>query len=79
MDWKNIIAELQKSGMSQSQIATEIGKSQAWVSAVLAGSYDDLKWGDGEALRILHAKIIAPADRRAIPGGRRATNHKAVV
>ncbi len=56
MDWKNIIADLQKNGMSQAAIGAAIGKSQAWVSACSLGRYDDLKWKDGEALRKLHAQ-----------------------
>jgi hypothetical protein len=54
MDWKTLIAEIQARGLSQSEIGAELGKSQAWVSAVAAGKYGDLKWADGEALRKLH-------------------------
>lgn len=60
MDWKTLIAALRAAGMPQVAIGAELGKSQAWVSAVLAGKYDDLKWADGEALRKLHAERVAP-------------------
>ncbi len=37
MDWSKIIAALQESGMSQQQIADEIGSSQSYVSELLSG------------------------------------------
>jgi hypothetical protein len=55
MDWKKLINELTSSGLSQAAIGAALGKSQAWVCAVSAGQYRDLKWGDGEKLRRLHA------------------------
>lgn len=48
--------------MSQSAIGAAVGKSQAWVSAVGKGEYDDLKWSDGEALRKLHAEKVGAGD-----------------
>ena len=62
MDWKSIIVDLQEAGMSQSAIGAAVGKSQAWVSAVGKGEYDDLKWSDGEALRKLHAEKVGSGD-----------------
>ena len=62
MDWKTLITELQGAGMSQSDIGVLIGKSQAWVSAVLRGDYDDLKWSDGQALIALHAEKVGAGD-----------------
>jgi len=56
MDWKKLIDELRQSGLTQAKVGASIGKSQAWVAAVCAGKYDDLKWCDGEALRRLHAE-----------------------
>lgn len=50
MDWKTLIEEIQATGLSQVEIARRLKKSQAWVSAVLAGKYEDLKWNDGQAL-----------------------------
>lgn len=58
MNWKTLIIDLQAAGLSQSAIGAELGKSQAWVCAVLAGQYADLKWSDGEALRKLHAAKV---------------------
>lgn len=62
MDWKSLIADLQGAGMSQTAIGVTLGKSQAWVCAVGAGKYADLKWSDGEALRRLHAEKVSPGD-----------------
>lgn len=58
MDWKTLIKELQSIGLSQAFIADAVGKSQAWVSAVLKGEYDDLKWSDGQALIALHSEKV---------------------
>lgn len=65
MDWKLLINQLREAGMSQAEIGAAIGKSQAWVSAVMAGQYADLKWSDGEALRRIHAEKVSPADTAA--------------
>lgn len=54
MDWKTLISEIQATGLSQSDVADRVGKSQAWVSAVAQGKYNDLKWADGQALIALH-------------------------
>lgn len=58
MDWKTLIADLQADGMSQAAIGDALGKSQAWVSAVLKGEYDDLKWSDGQALIALRSSRV---------------------
>ena len=62
MNWKTLIQDLRNEGMSQAEIGHALGKSQGWVSAVMAGGYADLKWGDGEALRRLHAAKVSPGD-----------------
>lgn len=56
MDWKKLLNELRDAGMSQAEIAKEIGRSQAWVSAVCAGDFNDLKWSDGQ--RILDMRKV---------------------
>lgn len=55
----DIIRSLLGAGMTQSQIGAEIGKSQAWVAAVLGHEFQDIKWGDGIRLREL-------AERRGV-------------
>lgn len=59
MDWKTLIEEIQATGLSQAEIARRLNKSQAWVSAVLAGKYEDLKWSDGQALIALRDTLRA--------------------
>lgn len=46
-----IIRALMEAGMTQAEIGAAVGKSQAWVAAVLAGEFKDIKWGDGVRLR----------------------------
>lgn len=65
MNWKTLIIDLQAAGLSQQAIGKAIGKSQAWVADVVRGRYDDLKWGDGEALRRLHAEQVTPKEEAA--------------
>lgn len=62
MNWKTLITDLQAAGMSQAAIGLALGKSQGWVSAVLTGSYGDIKWNDGEALRRLHAEKVGAGE-----------------
>ena len=62
MDWKTLIAKLQDAGLSQTDIGRRLNKSQAWVSAVSLGKYDDLKWSDGESLLKLHAEKLGADD-----------------
>ena len=57
MDWKKLMTEILDRPISQSAVGDRLGKSQAWVSAVLNGDYKDLKWTDGEALRKLHGEL----------------------
>lgn len=52
-----MMAEIIRSGLTQTEIAQLLGKSQSWVSKVLNGEYADLTYGDGQSLRRLHVKI----------------------
>ena len=52
---QKIIRCLLDRGMTQAQIGSAIGKSQAWVAAVLAGDFKDIKWTEGVRLRELLA------------------------
>jgi transcriptional regulator with XRE-family HTH domain len=62
MDWKALIKNLRAAGMAQAEIGRRAGRSQAWVSAVEAGKYGDLRWSDGEALRRLHTEVVGTGD-----------------
>jgi len=65
MDWKKLLQEIQATGLSQIDIGERIGRSQAWVSAAVAGKYQDLRWADGEAIRSLHAEVTGGAKKVA--------------
>jgi predicted transcriptional regulator len=51
-----LVKDLLSGGLTQQALGDLLGKSQAWVGAVLAGKYSDIKWGDAEAIRKLHAE-----------------------
>jgi predicted XRE-type DNA-binding protein len=57
MNWTNLIEEIGNSGMSQKGIGAAIGKSQAWVSAVVRGEFGDVPWATGQKLIALHRKM----------------------
>jgi hypothetical protein len=65
MDWKQLILEIQATGLSQAQIGEIIGKSQAWVSATSKGVYNDVRWADGQALIDLHGARCFVTDKAA--------------
>jgi DNA transposition AAA+ family ATPase len=58
MDWKNTIADLQHSGLTQAQIAKEIGVGQSTVAELLSGAQKDVKWAIGNRLMALHKKAL---------------------
>lgn len=58
---QTIIRELLDGGMTQAEIGAQLGRSQAWVSAVLAGEFKDIKWAEGVRLRELAAARRAEA------------------
>ena len=60
-----IIRALLEAGMTQAEIGAGIGKSQAWVAAVLAGEFKDIKWGDGVRLRELASGRVNPSNAEA--------------
>lgn len=57
MNWQIILSEIRAHGLSQVEIGKRLGRSQAWVAAVVAGKYRDVGWSDGEAIRKLHAEL----------------------
>jgi hypothetical protein len=58
---KDLIRKLLNSGMTQAEVGKCLGKSQAWVCAVLAGEFKDIKWGEGIRLRqLVCERGIAP-------------------
>lgn len=67
MNWKSLIEDLQRGGLSQAAIGAQLGKSQGWVCAVLGGKYQDLTWSDGEALIQLHTERCPVAQPQEEP------------
>lgn len=56
MNWKNLIADLIASGMTQVQIATKAGCSQASISELQTGKTAQPNYAIGSALVALHKK-----------------------
>lgn len=52
----SLAKDLLAGGLTQQQLGNLLGRSQAWVTALVAGKYSDIRWSDGEALRRLHAE-----------------------
>lgn len=59
MDWKSLIAELQRSGLSQPRIAAECGCGQATISDLASGTTKDPRHTLGEALKELAKRVRA--------------------
>ncbi len=59
MNWKTLIQELLDNGMTQVQIADEIGVKQPTISGILkSDGTGDMRWQNGERLRMLHLQRI---------------------
>lgn len=59
MDWKKLILDLSRTGMTQTEIGREIGFSQAAVSDLVRGRTTTVQWEVGNALLALHAQRCA--------------------
>lgn len=57
MDWKQLVADIKATGMTQEQIATEIGVSVGSLSELINGKIGEPKWSRGDALIALHQKM----------------------
>jgi predicted transcriptional regulator len=58
MDWKSLIADLAKSGLTQKDIGDAVGLSQPAVSDLARGRTASPVWEIGEALRRLHVERL---------------------
>jgi transcriptional regulator with XRE-family HTH domain len=67
MDWKNIIHELQESGMTQQEIADACNTGQSHISSLANGKRHEPRYSLGDRLRKLHAQRCkaGAADRRS--------------
>lgn len=66
MDWKSLIAEIQRHGYTQPQIAAVCGCGQATISDLALGNTKEPRHSLGEALRRLRDQAVAADDRAAI-------------
>lgn len=57
MDWKQLVADIKAAGMTQEQIACEIGISVGSLSELINGKIGEPKWSRGDALIALHQKL----------------------
>lgn len=62
MNWKNVIAEIQRHGqMTQPQIAEKVGCSQATISDLVNGATKQPRYPLGAALLAL-LQVVAPTE-----------------
>lgn len=54
MDWKTLILDLRRAGVTQAEIGRAIGLSQPAVSDLARGRTTTMQWEAGEALIRLH-------------------------
>jgi len=59
MDWNKIVAEIKETGLTQAQIADEIGVAVGSLSELCTGKVSEPKWSRGDALLELHASRVA--------------------
>jgi transcriptional regulator with XRE-family HTH domain len=60
MDWKLLIAELQKRGFTQPEIAARCDCGQATISDLASGNTKEPRHSLGESLRRLHKSKARP-------------------
>lgn len=78
MDWKSAIAELQKLGLSQPQIALACGCRQSTISDLGSGKTNDPRHALGERIRkLLEQERELVRARAAGSEGRQATKNDA--
>ena len=66
MDWKTLILDLCRSGMTQAEIGQAIGLSQPAISDVVRGRTTTVQWEVGNALIALHkTRCTAPDHPKA--------------
>lgn len=56
--WKEIISELVAAGLSEQQIADQVGVSQPTINRIKLGRRNRVEHETGEALRKLHKKTV---------------------
>ena len=59
MDWNKIVAEIKETGLTQAQIADEIGVAVGSLSELCTGKVSEPKWSRGDALISLHTERVS--------------------
>lgn len=63
MNWKDLIIDLRRAGLTQAEIGQAIGVSQVAVSDLHRGRTTTVRWEVGDALIKLHGQRTAPNHR----------------
>lgn len=61
MNWKTLLLDLRRAGLTQAEIGQAIGLSQPAVSDLVRGRTSTMQWEAGDALIALHAQRCAAA------------------
>ncbi|QBQ99223.1 helix-turn-helix domain-containing protein [Paraburkholderia pallida] len=67
MNWKLLLARLAEQGITQVQIAAEIGVRQSTVSGLASGAQSSLRWEVGQRLIGLHDRLCPEPVARMRP------------
>lgn len=65
MEWTKVINDLERVGLTQTDIAAECACSQAYISQLKSGARTGVGFELGSALSALHAKRCGTERRRA--------------
>lgn len=55
MEWNKLVEELKEAGMTQAEIAEQIGVATGTLSELCTGKVIEPRWSKGDALIALHA------------------------
>lgn len=65
MNWSDIITKIQSHGVTQDEIASEVGTSQGHISDILAGRRGNLRFELGQNLTAMLARLERKARKAA--------------
>lgn len=65
MNWKTLLLDLRRAGLTQAEIGQAIGLSQPAVSDLVRGRTSTMQWEAGDALIALHAQRCGAVDHEA--------------
>lgn len=59
MDWKQLIADLKRRGMTQAEIGKRVNAAQNTISDIANGRIPDPRYSIGARLRSLHESVMS--------------------